>query len=328
MGFWFRPLRWYDLPLIILLGPLSLLFGLLSAIRRAQYRAGQRPICTSKTPVVVVGNILVGGTGKTPATIALCKALTARQFKVAIISRGYGAQAGDFPRSVHIDDNAQNFGDEPLLMANRTQCPVVIDPERCRGIAYINQTFSPDVIISDDGLQHYAMGRQYEIVVSDRARGFGNGYLLPLGPLREPLRRLQDVNAHWINGDNEQGFMLKPSAFVNVASGERVDIDLFEPRDNIVAIAGIGHPKRFFDQLASMGFTFESSSFADHHPYQSNDFDFAGERIIIMTEKDAVKCRSLPQSQQMWYLEVDAHWDNDGLRNTVDDIASLIGEKQ
>lgn len=326
MNVWYRSLRWYDAPWVLLLAPLMLIYAGLSAVRRAQYMAGQRPICNSAAPVVVVGNLSVGGTGKTPAALALVKALHAKGLRPAIISRGFGAECVEFPRLVESKDLAQDVGDEPLLLACRAMCPVVIDPERCRGIAYINETFAPDVIISDDGLQHYAMGRSIEIVVVDQARGFGNGYMMPLGPLREPLSRLDMVDAVWWNGNREQGFLLQPSAVVNVASGERHDYLEFAQQHNLVAVAGIGHPDRFFQQLRSDGFTIEERSFSDHHPYQEVDFDFAGKRSIIMTEKDAVKCRTMSFSHRLWYVEVEAVWHNSGLQELVDTICLKIGE--
>lgn len=326
MDFWYRRLTWRDALWVILLGPLTAIFALLSGVRRAQYRVGQRHAFQSPVPVVVVGNITVGGTGKTPVTLALVEALQAKGLKVAIVSRGYGAQCVEFPRSVTPTDAADEVGDEPLLLARRGGCPVVIDPDRCRGVAYINEQFSPDLIISDDGLQHYAMGRAYEIVVSDVARGFGNGFLLPLGPLREPVSRLQSVDAHFINGDSLKGFELQWRALVNVASGERIEVDQFDFAAATFAIAGIGHPQRFFDQLARKGFVGRSLAFPDHHPYSEDDL--AGDEIVVMTEKDAVKCAKLPGAERFWYVEVVAVWQNNSFEQSVTDIVALIGENK
>ena len=326
MDFWYRPLTWRDALWIIVLGPLSAIFALLSGIRRAQYRLGQRHACKSQAPVVVVGNISVGGTGKTPVTLALVKALQARGHKPAIVSRGYGAQCVDFPRLVVAQDKASEVGDEPLLLARRADCPLVIDPERCRGVDYLNQQFSPDVIISDDGLQHYAMGRAFEIVVSDAARGFGNGFLLPLGPLREPVSRLQHVDAHFINGDQGLGFVLHWHAVVNVATAERVAIEDFDFAEAQYALAGIGHPERFFTQLTSHGFTGQCLDFPDHHQFVEGDLPSDGQ--VLMTEKDAVKCAQLAHADRCWYIEVTALWHNDSFNDALDKIVALIGEQQ
>jgi tetraacyldisaccharide 4'-kinase len=326
MKFWYRPLRWFDAIVILLLAPLMFIYAGLTSIRRAQYKAGQRPICDSSAPVVVVGNITVGGTGKTPITLALVKALQLQGLKPAIISRGYGAHCVDFPRVVDVNDNAAEVGDEPLLLALRSNCPVLIDPERCRGIKFLNENFAPDVIVSDDGLQHYAMGRAFEIVVVDSVRGFGNGFLLPLGPLREPISRLESVDAVFHNGDEQQGFVLQPTAVVNVKSGERLDIKEFLMQKDLVAVAGIGNPRRFFQHLEHHGFNGESKAFADHHPYLESDFKFAGPRQILMTEKDAVKCRTFSISQRMWYVEVDAVWHNSHFDEVVERLCEKLGD--
>ncbi len=325
MNFWYRPLTWRDALWFITLGPLTAIFALLSGIRRAQYRLGQRHACKSEAPVVVVGNISVGGTGKTPVTLALVEALQARGLKPAIVSRGYGAQCVDFPRLVVAKDSASEVGDEPLLLARRADCPLVIDPERCRGVAYLNEQFSPDVIISDDGLQHYAMGRAFEIVVSDAARGFGNGFLLPLGPLREPVSRLQNVDAHFINGDQSKGFVLQWRAVVNVATAERVVIEDFDFAEVAYAVAGIGHPARFFDQLASHGFNGQYLDFPDHHQFAEGDLPSDGR--VLMTEKDAVKCAQLAHADRCWYIEVTALWQNNRFNDALDKIVALVGEQ-
>lgn len=326
MEFWYRPLSWRDALWIVLLAPLTAIFALLSGIRRAQYRLGQRHAYPSNAPVVVVGNISVGGTGKTPVTLALVEALQARGITVAIVSRGYGAQCVAFPRVVECADRAMEVGDEPLLLARRGKCPVVIDPDRCRGVAFINAQFSPNIIISDDGLQHYAMAREYEIIVSDAARGFGNGFLLPLGPLREPLSRLQSANAHFINGDVEVGFELQWRAVVNVATGERLAVHDFDFAAATCAIAGIGHPQRFFDQLARRGFVGRTLAFPDHHPFTEGDI--AEGEMVVMTEKDAVKCAQLIHAASFWYVEVAAIWHNTAFEQSLEDIIALIGENK
>ena len=325
MNFWYRPLVWQDALWIILFLPLVAVFALLSGIRRAQYRLGQRPACRSASTVVVVGNITVGGTGKTPVTVALVEALQAKGLRVAVVSRGYGGQCVDFPRLVRPADAAREVGDEPLLLARRVDVPVIIDPERCRAVAFANERFSPEIIISDDGLQHYAMGRDYEIVVSDAVRGFGNGWLLPLGPLREPLGRLTEVNAHVVNGDRENGFTLEWRSVVNVATGERIAVEAFDFSRIDCALAGIGHPMRFFDQLRERGFVGKCLDFPDHHPYAEGDIPL-GNRVL-MTEKDAVKCAHFSAAKSFWYVEVAAVWHNNQLEKILSDITALSGEK-
>ena len=323
MNFWYRSLSWKDALLIVLLAPLTALFALLSGIRRAQYRLGQRPACQSEAPVVVVGNLTVGGTGKTPVTLALVEALASQGISVAIVSRGYGAQCTDFPRRVNPSDKASEVGDEPLLLARRVSCPVVIDPDRCRGVQFINQQYSPALIISDDGLQHYAMGRAFEIVVSDALRGFGNGFLLPLGPLREPLSRLKDVDAHFVNGDAEKGFILEWTSVVNVATGHRVGIAEFDFENADYAVAGIGHPQRFFAQLCEHGFSGETLDFPDHHQFMPADLPSDG--VIVMTEKDAVKCADLAAADRCWYVEVAAVWHNKIFTEALQSLVALTG---
>jgi tetraacyldisaccharide 4'-kinase len=279
-------------------------------------------------PVLVVGNVSVGGTGKTPVTIALCAALQQAGFKPGVISRGYRAQPPVFPHRVDPSDSADHCGDEPLLIARRTGCPVVIAPKRADAARALLQYHDCDVLICDDGLQHYALQRDIEIAVVDAARGFGNGHCLPLGPLREPLSRLQRVDAILLNGaDNEAssnrekryGFRLQPSAFVNLHSGESV-----APREwcaqypQVHALAGIGNPARFFTTLRELGCTPIEHAFADHHTFTAEDLRFGDALPLVMTEKDAVKCVDFASAQH-WYLQVGA-----ALPDSL--ISALIGK--
>ena len=269
----------------------------------------------------MVGNLTVGGVGKTPLVIALATHFRERGLKVAIISRGYGAKLKKFPYEILVDDNALKVGDEPLLLLLKTQCPVVIAPRRVDGVRYLIDKYRPDLIISDDGLQHYALGRAIEIVVVDGMRGFGNGMVLPAGPLREGVKRLCQADFIVINGEpvhasiaavqksiglktakNFYKMNLLPDKLWPLIGTASMDLDVH--KHSIAAIAAIGNPQRFFNLLSSMGLNFKAYTFADHHRFRAKDFRFK-EKLIIMTEKDAVKCRSFA-SDTMYYLPIEA----------------------
>lgn len=310
---WYGPragaCRW--LPPILM--PLSWLFALLAAARRRAYRAGWLPVTRLPVPVLVVGNLTAGGAGKTPLTLRLLQWLRAAGYTPGIISRGYGGAARK-PMPVSADSDAAMVGDEPILLARRGGCPVWIGRARAEA-GRLLLAFHPevDVLVADDGLQHYALARDLEIVVVDGERGFGNGHLLPAGPLREPLSRLDAVDAVVINGDGgavagaPPGFAmaLVGAEFVNLADASRVvDAAAFQPGP-VGAVAGIGHPERFFAQLRRMGLNIAPCAFADHHVYVADDLP-AG--TVLMTEKDAVKCAGFARDD-LWYLAVDAEVD-------------------
>jgi tetraacyldisaccharide 4'-kinase len=319
--------RWYGKPgLLWLLLPVELLFRLVVTLRYFFYRIGLLKSWRAPVPVIVIGNINIGGTGKTPVTIALCAALFQAGYKPGVISRGYRARPPTFPHFVLPNDSAERCGDEPLLIARRTACPVVIAPKRADAARALLQRHACDVLICDDGLQHYAMQRDIECVVVDGARGFGNRHCLPLGPLREPLQRLRDIDAMLINGINRDdktrsryGFNLEPSAFVNLCSGETLAPLAWCRRYPIAhAVAGIGNPARFFATLADLGCTAIEHAFADHHDFAAEDLHFGDALPIVMTEKDAVKCAAFAATEQ-WYLRVDA-----ALPHSL--IATLVGK--
>lgn len=301
---------WYQgAPWLPLLYPLSWLVASVARRRLRQFRAADQ---SPPLPVVVVGNVTVGGTGKTPVVVALCELFSARGHRVAVISRGYGARAPRYPWPVDAEGDARFCGDEPLLVAQRTGVPVVIDAQRSRALAFVQEHYAPDVVISDDGMQHYALPRSLEIAVVDGARGLGNGRCVPAGPLREPAERLADVDWVVLNGLSESTFAnavvmtLDSADPVNIVSGESMPIEDFMARRPFLhAVAGIGNPERFFVGLEGMGLRIERHAFPDHHAYAANDFQgFAGE-TVLMTEKDAVKCRALA-SPDWWYLPVTA----------------------
>ncbi len=309
-----HPLRWFLLPLAIA-------YRMIVALRRyylKHVRQRQFPV-----PIIVVGNLTVGGVGKTPLVIALATQLQARGVRVGIVSRGYGARVGHFPHEVCVTAEADAVGDEPLLLAKKTGCPVVIAPKRADAVQYLLDKYQSQIIISDDGLQHYAMGRAIEIVVIDGRRGVGNGLCLPAGPLREGVQRLQDADFIVINGAetsadalilqdvlpnrlNTYRMDLLPGEITGLANGK--PIKLKELTNPVAAIAAIGHPQRFFSLLEDLGVGFNAYSFDDHHRFRKEELQVT-EKMVVMTEKDAVKCQPFA-TELMYFLPVEAKVDN------------------
>jgi tetraacyldisaccharide 4'-kinase len=303
-NYWYRTTS-----LHLILFPISLFFHALVALRRAMYRNEVFSSDRLLLPVIVVGNISVGGTGKTPLTLALAQQLIERGWHPLIISRGYGGKSRQ-PQQVSAENTAQQVGDEPLLMARRNICPVWIGRNRA-ATAHAAILASPqsNIVLCDDGLQHYHLQRDVEIVVVDGTRGFGNGFLLPAGPLREPLARLQTVDAVVVNGGTslpgQYAMRLSGDIFYNLLDpGKTVTVDHFKKTGNH-AVAGIGNPLRFFRHLENMGIPFTQHAFPDHHPYVADDLAFENCDAILMTEKDAVKCAAFADTR-CWVLRVDA----------------------
>jgi tetraacyldisaccharide 4'-kinase len=292
----------------LLLRPLSLIFLVLSVIRRMAYRVGILSVWHAPVPVIVVGNITAGGNGKTPLTLWLAEFLKGNGFHPGIISRGYGAAVRGV-REVVLSGDATEFGDEPLLLARRSACPVWVGKDRPAAACSLLLAHPEcDVLICDDGLQHYALARDVEIAVVDQ-RMLGNGLLLPAGPLRELPSRLRGVDAVVANAAvaPEGGFAMRltGTVFRNLQNRTRIAAaDDFEGRI-LHAIAGIGNPQRFFDTLGGMGVCCVTHSFPDHHPYQRADLQFEDTCAVLMTEKDAVKCTPFAEPD-WWYLEVAA----------------------
>jgi tetraacyldisaccharide 4'-kinase len=285
--------HWYRLsPLSVLLYPLSLIFRAGVAVRRLMFRAGVLASARVGIPVVVVGNLTVGGTGKTPLVLALAAALRSSGLRPGILSRGYGG-AGASPRAVASGDDAAEVGDEPLLLAGRSGCPVWIGIDRVAAARALRAAHPEcDVILCDDGLQHYRLHRDFEIAVEDE-RGTGNGMLLPAGPLREPPDRR--VDAKVVNGGAPASgtfpMRLVASGLYRVGDeSARVIVPQLAGK-RLHAIAGIGNPPRFFAELSRMGLGFVPHPFPDHHAFRVEDLDFPDCDLILMTEKDAVKCR-------------------------------------
>lgn len=285
--------------------PFGILFFVIAALRRAFYRFGILRTQRLPVPVVVVGNITAGGSGKTPLVIWLVEELGRRGRKPGVISRGYGGSV-EGVREVSHGDTPAVVGDEPLLIARRAGGPVFIGRDRAAaGRALLAAHPECDVIVCDDGLQHYRLARDVEIAVVDR-RGFGNGWPLPAGPLREPVSRLSGVDAVVANGwAGDAGFrMALAGDRFKALDGERACGASELAALRLHAVAGIGEPQRFFDHLAALGLRFEAHAFPDHHAYVAEDLAFAGDAILT-TEKDAVKFGGLT-ALSVWVLPVTA----------------------
>jgi tetraacyldisaccharide 4'-kinase len=331
---WNKKAQW-----LILLWPISILFRLLAFCRRRLQQVSSRPSHIN-APIVVIGNISVGGTGKTPVVITLATNLKSLGIHAGIISRGYGGSAAVYPFIVSPHSEVNVCGDEALLIQDKTNCPVVVGPDRNAALELLIQKFGKeiDIVISDDGLQHYNLYRDLEIAVVDGNRLFGNGLCLPAGPLREPVSRLMEVDHIIVNGGsnnkkknpenvsyessqtnlesdftdhvlaNAHTMLLKPTFLINLLSGERRPFlgAPFNIGNKIQAVSAIGNPDRFYALLERLPHQVEKFSFPDHHLYQEEDFETYGidmKQPIVMTEKDAVKCRDFA-NPSFWVLEV------------------------
>ena len=300
---------WYQKPTMAtyLLFPMTILFMLISGLRRAAYRIGLKKSVKLAVPVIVVGNISVGGTGKTPLVIYLAGLLKEHGYKPGIVSRGYGGDNA-MVRTVTSQSNPKFVGDEPMLIHKRTGCPVVVSRDRPLAAKTLLEQNDCDVILSDDGLQHYALQRDIEIVVVDGMRRFGNRFCLPSGPLREPVSRLQNVDFIVCNGEGMPGefsMQLQAECLQNIDDKSlRKPLADFAGK-SVHAVAAIGNPERFFDSLKSHGIELNKSIFPDHHMFRYSDLTFADALPIVMTEKDAVKCESFG-NEKLWYVPVSA----------------------
>lgn len=302
---------WYaGHPALALLRPLEWLYRRVVQRKRERFEAGEGEIYQPPVPLIVVGNITVGGTGKTPMILWLIEHCRHRGLRVGVVSRGYGARPPQWPWRVSAEQSAEVAGDEPLLIVQRSGVPLMIDPNRSRAVQALLESETLDVILSDDGLQHYRLARDLELVLIDAARGLGNRRCLPAGPLREPVERLLSVDAVLYNGadaDRDDGFSfrLQPSALVNLMTGERQPVAYFTPGQAVHAVAGIGNPQRFFTTLETLHWRPVPHAFADHAQYSAQALNFSPALPLVMTEKDAVKCRAFA-APDWWYLAVDA----------------------
>jgi len=318
--------HWYRItPLHLLLIPISLIFGVLVALRRELYRNGMKTSERLLLPVIVVGNINVGGTGKTPLVIALAQQLITQGWHPLIISRGYKS-AARHPQQIAPSMSAYQSGDEPLLMAKRNLCPVWVGKDRISTARAAMQAHQQcDVLLCDDGLQHYRLQRDVEIAIIDGERGFGNGWLLPAGPLREPVSRLQTVDAVVVNGDaaaeGQFAMRLEGAVFYNLLDPDLTATAEDFRKSKIQAVAGIGNPQRYFQHLEKLGISFTPHAFPDHHPYSANDLAFTDYDAILLTEKDAVKCTAFADTRY-WVLRVDAQFDSALLEHILRKIKS------
>lgn len=299
---------------LLMLAPLSWLFSIISRLRRLvlQFFYQGKPF---SVPVAVVGNITVGGSGKTPLIIALVNALNERGYKVGVVSRGYGGDANVYPLLVTSQTPVDQSGDEPLLIARSCGCPVVVDPDRVRAVAFLLHETSCDIVLSDDGLQHYRLHRDVEIAVVDAVRGLGNGRMLPSGPLRESPSRLSEVDFVVLNGSGADiatgldlvgahHFELQALGLRHIASNVIAPVDMWEGGKKVHAVCGIGHPERFAQTLTALGFEVILSSVNDHEHLSSDDLEFGDDLPVIITSKDAVKYTGV-MPENLWVLEVE-----------------------
>ncbi|QJR15979.1 tetraacyldisaccharide 4'-kinase [Usitatibacter palustris] len=302
--------------------PFTILFMAATWLRRKLYAAGLLRAWRARVPVIIVGNITAGGSGKTPLVIAVVETLRERGWTPGVVARGYGR----VPSTEHDPSGVvrvfpevatpEHFGDEPVLIARRLHVPVFISPDRPAAVrALLEAVPETDVVVSDDGLQHYALARDVELAVVDGERRFGNGLLLPSGPLREPVSRLAGVDAAIVNGGNSDAvpaprqfaMRLGKEVFVSFSGEERTPADfaLAARGLTVAAVAGIGYPPRFFDHLGRLGVAARAFPFPDHYHFHASDLRMPGVELIVMTEKDAVKCTAFAD-ERFWFLRVSA----------------------
>jgi tetraacyldisaccharide 4'-kinase len=322
----------------LLLAPLALLYGAAVRLHRGAYAHGWMRSLRIRIPVIIVGNLTVGGTGKTPLVMWLVEQLAARGLRAAVLSRGYGGLAGavrnktpaqpsaageshepDPPSVVRADSRWEDVGDEPLLIHRRTGCVTIVGRDRVNA-ARAAADFGFDLLVADDGLQHLPLARDCEIVVIDGARGFGTGRLLPAGPLREPVSRLNEVDVIVVNGEAEHPSLARalsrstvPVLSMSLTGDEALRVDgtggprpLAKFGDTPVhAVAGIGNPERFFRSLRAAGLTLIEHPFPDHHAFTAQELEFAEPYPILMTEKDAIRCRQFA-NRRTWFVPITA----------------------
>lgn len=301
---------WYaHHPLTLLLLPFSLLYTALAIARRGVFTSGLLRPLPLPVPVIVVGNITLGGTGKTPLVIWLHKFLKSRGFHPGVISRGYRGQARHWPQQVRADSDPLTVGDEPVVIARHCGGPIAVGPDRQACAEALLRHHRCDVIISDDGLQHYRLKRDLEIAVIDGIRRYGNGFCLPAGPLREPVSRLKDIDllvTHGIAGCGEFAMSYQPQSLHPVHESTAGTAPAPKPGQEVHALAGTGHPEIFFSMLRTQGFRVHRHPFPDHHWFSRQDIHFEDGLPVIMTEKDAVKCARFAGPEH-WYLPIEAN---------------------
>jgi tetraacyldisaccharide 4'-kinase len=334
---WQTKSRWL-LPLLVL----SCVFSIVAAVRRhfLQRKYHGRPY---RAPVVVVGNITVGGSGKTPLIVALVNCLRTQGFVPGVVSRGYGGQAGSFPLEVASDTPASLCGDEPLLIASLTGCPVVVCANRSLAVTHLLSNFNCDVVLSDDGLQHYAMHRDIELIVIDGQRGLGNGYRLPAGPLREGVQRLNETDFVLVNGalehpslavlgdDAGHSMVIAPCHVRQLCSGLIYSIEAWIEQfagaeRHVHAVAAIGNPQRFADTLSALDLTVTLHAYDDHQPLGTSNFMFDDDFPVLITAKDAIKFSRggaglMPEN--VWILDIEAQVETAFIDKLVAELQTL-----
>ena len=306
---WYRKAWW-----LWLLWPLSLLYRVMATLHRV-ITVRKQPY-TPPVPLIVIGNITVGGTGKTPLCLALARHFSAQGKRVVLVSRGYGGKSPLYPLTVDAGSDPLAAGDEAVLLAQQSGCKVVVDPKRVRAVQHAVQHLQPDLVLSDDGLQHAAIKGSLELLVVDGTRGLGNRLLLPAGPLREPARRLATVDAVISNGELAEALpyqcqylttmQLCPTGLRQLNTGENTDSSHWQQQwgKKVHAVAGIGNPGRFFASLEHLGFAIIPHVFDDHHGFAAGDLHFDDALPVIMTAKDAVKCQRFARGN-WWALDVE-----------------------
>jgi tetraacyldisaccharide 4'-kinase len=327
---WHKRARW-----LILLWPISVLFQALTTIRRAAQQSKKRP-ADQTAPLIVIGNISLGGTGKTPLLIALSQELQKQGFKPGIVSRGYGGRAPGYPLAVNSDSDVSQSGDEAFLIAEKTGCPVYVDPDRSAALHALLFREDVNVVLSDDGLQHYKLYRDLEIVVVDGQRLLSNGFCIPAGPLRESMDRLNEVQYIVVNGEpareisqlaRASRMQLEPRTLVNLVSGEKRPFAgaPFNTGNKLQAVSALGNPQRFYALLERLPYQLETFTFPDHHSFTAADFKQQGideHQPVVMTEKDAVKCRQFAKNN-FWYLSVEVNLESQFVERLIEDIRQL-----
>jgi len=311
-----------------LLIPFSMIYRLVIFIRKTMYRLGIFKSWQAPVPVIIVGNLSVGGNGKTPVVVYLVEQLLAKGYRVGVVSRGYGGKSSSYPVIVTKETPASIVGDEPILVYQRTGVPFAVAPKRCDAVKALLANHPIDIIITDDGLQHYSLKRNIEIVVVDGKRGFGNGWHLPAGPMRESVSRLDNVDYVIINGksdsiySNAYSMELVPNDAINILTKERKPVNQLV---SVCAIAGIGDPNRFFIMLQKQNVDLINTvSFMDHQSYSKEQLlKLANlDQTLLMTEKDAVKCVGFAQSN-WWYLPIDAEFSIQFIESLLNKIKSI-----
>lgn len=307
--------------------PLSMLYDDAMRFRLFLYKKGLLKKTKIAAPVIIVGNITVGGTGKTPLIVWMARFLQEEGYKPGIISRGYGGHSSQWPQWVNKNSDPELVGDEAVLMAQRAACPIAVGPERAKAAQMLLDKSDCNIILSDDGLQHYALERDVEIAVVDGDRRFGNGYTLPCGPLREPIERLKTVDLVIVNGvasdceENEFCMAVDGDVLVNLVTKEQKLLTEFKDL-SCHALAGIGNPKRFFNLLEEQQISIDTLAFQDHHQFKVEDISFNDDKPVLMTEKDAVKCLAFATDKH-WYLPIKAKPE----QAFIDRLLTLIEEK-